>query len=463
MADYTNPMKPYIIPGTEWLQGFGQPGWGSVGFDYVSEGAPTPNGASPKPAAPKLFSGPMVDPKSGKSLIDPNAKNGVKLGGGTAPKITPSTVASAMKPPALGPQAAAEKARAEQLGQLYGQGQAAGTADREYQMKLDAERNGTIDKNLNSVYSPLQDLLKAQQDKANKRYEQNKADITSIFGALSGLTAADTARVNKQFTDSITKQQTDYATRVAQQNLEAQAGTKQAVATGAERGSGPAMTNNPIQAAAAQGNADANAALTNWQGLMQAQQAQTVTDVENRGTGYTQQKLGALNQLSRNFEDTLSQFQAQDATLQSQIAQAKLDQQAAYASSDAQAAQNADKQLAALQLQELKNKGAMDVATLKAKASLARGGGSGSGNLKGVEAVAAKAKAAGVDFAQLQKSVNEATTIAQAMANPAGSTKFVSPDKALIQSTWNRVMQSSPQRGAQQAALANQLIDSMFP
>lgn len=452
MVDYTNPFAPKPIELPSWMK----PGAFSSEPQFVSEGAPLSNvGTNTGQRNFVRTPGPGA-----RGYVAPSTKG--DKDGLTAPKVTPLTVSAAMSR-ALGPQAAAEKARAEQLGQVYGQGQAAGTADREYQTKLEATRNNTINANLSSVYSPLQALLKAQQDKASKRYAQNQADITSIFGALSGLTAEDTARVNKQFTDSITKQQTDYATRVAQQNVEAQAGTKQAAATGAERGSGPAMNVNPIQTAAAQGNADANAALTNWQGLMSAQQAQTVRDVENRGTGYTQQKLGALNQLSRNFEDTLSKFEAQDANLQSQIAQAKLDQQAAYASSDIQAAQNADKQLAALKLQELKNKGAMDVATLKAKTALSRAGGSGSTNLKGVEAVAAKAKSAGVDFAQLQKSVNEATTIAQAMANPAGSKTFKSPDKALIQSTWNRVMQSSPQRGAQQAALANQLIDSMFP
>lgn len=459
MVDYTNPFAPKPIELPAWMK----PGALSSEPQFVSEGAPLSN-VGTTASGQRNFIRTPTPPQGTRGYVAPTAKGGTSTtnSGATAPKVTPLSVAAAMSR-ALGPQAAAEKARAEQLGLTYTAGQAKGAADSQYQSNIDAQRNATIDQSLGLVYSPLQDLLKSQQDKASKRYAQNQADITSIFGALSGLTAEDTARVNKQFTDSITKQQTDYATRVAQQNLDAQAGTQQAVATGAERGSGPAMNTNPIQVAAAQGNADANAALTNWQGLMQAQQAQTVRDVENRGTGYTQQKLGALNQLSRNFEDTLAKFDAQDAQLQSQIAQAKLDQKNAYMSNDFTAAQNADKQLAALQLQEVKNKGLMDVATLKAKASLARSGGTKAPTLKGVEAVAAKAKASGVDFAELQKSVNEATTIAQAMANPAGSKTFKSPDKALIQSTWNRVMQSSPQRGAKQAALANQLIDSMFP
>jgi hypothetical protein len=456
MVDYANPFAPKPIPLPKFQ--LPQPAWTGNEPEFVSEGAPTSQVGTN--TGQRNFIRTPTPPQGTRGYVAPKGStsgNGSKTGA-----ITPLTVAAAMKS-ALGPQAAAEKARAEQLGLTYNAGQGMGTADKTYQANIDTERNTTIDNNLSSVYSPLQQLLKSQQDKATKRYAQNQADITSIFGALSSLTAEDTARVNKQFTDSITKQQTDYATRVAQQNLEAQAGTQQAAATGAERGNGPAMNTNPIQVAAAQGNADANAALTNWQGLMQSEQNQAVKDVETRGTGYTQQRLGALNQLSRNFEDTLAKFESQDATLQSQIAQAKLDQQNAYMSNDAAAAKVAANNLADLQIQELKNKGAMNVATLKARTALAKGSGSSSTNLKGVEAVAAKAKASGVDFAQLQKSVSEATSIAQAMANPAGSKGFKSPDKALIQSTWNRVMQSSPQRGEKQAALANQLIDSMFP
>lgn len=238
------------------------------------------------------------------------------------------------------------------------------------QAKQTADRNTFVNNSVNSVFSPLQELLKTQQDKATKRYAQNQADITTIFGALSGLTAADTARVNKQFTDSITKQQTDYATRVAQQNAEAAAGTAQAAATGAERGTGPSMNTNPIQVAAAQGNSDANAALTNWQGLMQSEQNQAVKDVENRGAGYSQQKVGALSQLSRNFKDTLAGFDKAGAELESQIAQAKQTQQAALAANDFEAAQNAQKAIDALDLQKTRNDSAQRVASITAEARL---------------------------------------------------------------------------------------------
>jgi hypothetical protein len=406
-----------------------------------------------------------LKPATGGSVMDSYKANSAAKAPLANPQltpVTPLTVASAMKPPTLGPQAAAEKAMAEQLGQLYGQGQASGTAQREYQTKVAADRNNTINANLSAAYSPLEALLATQKASASKRYAQNSADITSIFGTLSGLTAEDTARVNKQFTDSITKQQTDYATRVAQQNVEAQAGTQQAAATGAERGSGPAMNINPIQTAAAQGNADANAALTNWQGLMQAEQAQTIKDVENRGAGYTQQKLGALNQLSRNFEDTLAQFATQDAQLKSQMAQAKIDAQNAYVSNDFAAAQAADKQSAALQLQDLKNQGLMDVATLKAKVALSRGTGSGTTSLKGIEAIMDKANKSGVDFNAVQSSVQDAYNTAYAQKNPDATKAGKAPSVQEVKAAWYYISGGSPQRMGKNTPVATGLIENLY-
>jgi hypothetical protein len=452
MVDYANPFAPKPIDLPAWLK----PGWGSSEPEFVSEGAPL--SAVGTNTGQRNFIRTPTAPQGTRGYVTPK-------GGPVNPQstpVTPLTVASAMKPPTLGPQAAAEKAMAEQLGQVYGQGQAAGTAQREYQTKVAADRNNTINANLSAAYSPLEALLATQKAAASKRYAQNSADITSIFGALSGLTAEDTARVNKQFTDSITKQQTDYANRVAQQNVEAQAGTKQAAATGAERGSGPAMNVNPIQTAAAQGNADANAALTNWQGLMQAEQAQTIKDVENRGAGYTQQKLGALNQLSRNFEDTLAQFATQDAQLKSQMAQAKIDAQNAYASNDFAAAQAADKQSAALQLQDLKNQGLMDVATLKAKVALSRGTGSGTTSLKGIEAIMDKANKSGVDFNAVQSSVQDAYNTAYAQKNPDATKAGKAPSVQEVKAAWYYISSGSPQRMGKNTPVATGLIENLY-
>lgn len=423
----------------------------------TSRGMATPAAQSQFNNMTKLFANAVKTPADKPGT--PSA-SGTTTGNGS--RVTPASIASTVKPINTNSQRYAEEMAAKQLGQTYVAGQAAGTAQKAAQAAQEAERNGKIDSNLASVYSPLQELLKAQQDKASKRYAQNQADITSIFGALSGLTAEDTARVNKQFTDSIAKQNLDYSTRVAQQKAEATAGTQQAVATGAERGSGPAMNVSPVQEAADKANADANAALTNWQGLMAATQAQTVKDVETRGEGYTQQKLGALAQLSKNFEDTLSQFAVQDAQLKSQMAQSKLDQQNAMANNDFEAAQAADKQAAALQLQDLKNQGLMDVATLKAKVALAKGSGSGSTNLKGVEALQAKAIQTGVPFNIVQKSVQDAYNMVYNDINADPTKKKSVPTSQAVKNAWYALNSGSPQRLGSHTTIASGLIDELF-
>lgn len=398
----------------------------------------------------------------GKGAVAAPPKGGAKNPPKTIPgTITPSTIAGSMKQ-VLGPQAAAEKARAEQLGQLYGAGQAAGTADKEYQAQVDAQRNAAIDSNLSAAYSPLQALLEQQKAAASKRYAQNEANVTSIFGALSGLTAEDSARINKQFTDSIAKQQTDYAARVAEQKTAATAGTAQAAATGAERGAGPAMNTSPVQTAADASNAGAQAAMTNWQGLMQSEQNQAVKDAETRGTGYTQQKLGALAQLSRNFEDTMAQFADKSANLQSQMAQAKIDAKNAYAANDFAAAQNADKQSAALQLQDLKNQGLMGVAQLKARVALARGtGGTKAPSLKGIDAVMSTAANLGVDFNAIQNSVQDAYNSALQSHNK-GTTKNAAPTVQEVKTAWYQLNGGSPQSRTKNTPVATGIIENLY-
>lgn len=452
MVDYSNPFAPKPIQLPAWMQ----PGYGSSEPQFVSEGAPlSQTGTTPA----KGFTG--LTPNAGLYSYKAGSTKG-PLATPVTSTVKPSAVAASIKPINTNSQRYAEEQAAKQLGQTYTPGQAAGTAATAAQTAAEAARNAKIDTNLASVYSPLQDLLKTQQATASKRYAQNQADITSIFGALSSLTAEDTARVNKQFTDSIAKQNTDYATRVAQQNMEAQAGVAGAQAAGAERGSGPAMVNNPITAAADAANASANATLTNWQGLMQAEQAQTVKDVENRGAGYTQQKLGALAQLSRNFEDTLAQFAGQDAQLKSQMAQAKLDQQAAMANNDFEAAQAANKQAAALELQDLKNQGLMDVATLKAKVSLARGAGSSAPTLKGIEAIMDKATKSGVDFNSVQSSVQDAYNTAYATKNPDATKAGKAPTVQEVKAAWYAISGGSPQRMGKNTPVATGLIENLY-
>jgi hypothetical protein len=452
MVDYSNPFAPKPIQLPAWMQ----PGYGSSEPQFVSEGAPLSQTSN---APAKGFTG--LTPNSGLYSYPKSAAK-APLANPVTSSVKPSAVAASIKPLNTNSQRYAEEQAAKALGQTYTPGQAAGSAATAAQAAQDAARNGRIDSNLAAVYSPLQDLLKTQQATASKRYAQNQADITSIFGALSSLTAEDTARVNKQFTDSIAKQNTDYATRVAQQNMETQAGVAGAQTAGAERGSGPAMVNNPITAAADAANASANATLTNWQGLMTAEQNQTVKDVENRGAGYTQQKLGALAQLSKNFEDTLSGFAGQDAQIKSQMAQAKIDAQNALASNDFAAAQAADAQASKLQLQDLKNQGLMDVATLKAKVALAKGSGSGKTNLKGVEAIMSKAAAAGVPFDTVQKSVQDAYNMVYNTINDGTSKTKGKPSSAAVKNAWYSLNSGSPQRLGSQTAIASSLIDELF-
>jgi hypothetical protein len=417
-------------------------------------GAPTPAAQTSFNNMTKLFANAMSAP----------AKSAPTVTGAKSPTsgVTPASIAATIKPINTNSQRYAEEQAAKQLGQTYTPGQAAGSAATAAQAAQDAARNSKIDTNLGAVYSPLQDLLKVQQAAAAKRYEQNKADITSIFGALSGLTAEDTARINKQFTDSITKQQQDYATRVAEQKTEAAAGTAQAATTGAERGTGPALNVSPVQQAADAANASANETLTNWQGLMQSTQAQTIKDAETRGAGYTQQKLGSLAQLSKNFEDTLSQFATQDATLKSQMAQSKIDAQNAYMSNDFAAAQAADAQQNKLQLQDLKNQGLMDVATLKAKVALARGAGSAKPNLKGVEALMAKAASTGVDFIGVQSSVQDAYNTAYSQKNPDKTKAGKAPTVQEVKAAWYYINGGSPQGMAKKTPVATGLIEDLY-
>ena len=174
-----------------------------------------------------------------------------------------------------------------------------------------------------SAYKPQLDYLKTLEAKTNERYAQNQAAIKNLFGALSGLGAADTARINKQFTDSITAQQTALASRTATAQAEQKAGEAQAVATGAERGTGPAMVGSPTATATAEGIGRSNAYQTTWEALQNTIKDQAVVDVTNRQAGYGQQQVGALQQLQKNLEDKLLEIGGNAAAVRGDIAKAK--------------------------------------------------------------------------------------------------------------------------------------------
>jgi hypothetical protein len=176
------------------------------------------------------------------------------------------------------------------------------------------------------AYQPVLDYLTQQETAAKNRYAVNSANIKNIFGALTGLTAADSARITKQFTESLTASKANLAARTAEARAGAAAGTAQAAATGAERGGGPEMAVNPVQVAAEEGIARSNEYATTWQALQAANEQQAQADISARGAGYGQQEVGAIQQLAQNLEDRLLAIGGNTAQVKSDIAQAEFGQ-----------------------------------------------------------------------------------------------------------------------------------------
>jgi hypothetical protein len=324
---------------------------------------------------------------------------------------------------------------------------------------------------IQSSYNPVLDFLKKQQDQVNARYAQNSANLTNIFGALTGIADADKAAINKQFESSILKQKTDLQTRTAEQRAAQSAGAAQSVVTGAERGNGPALQGSPTATATEAGIGEANAIQQNWEGLMGAQQANAVTDATNRREGYSQQELAAINQLMMNRDDSLLGLQGQEAGIQSQIAQAKIARDQAIASGETQAAQAAQDQLYALQLQAAKNQGAMDVATLKANASIKLKGMGGSGTpkaLKGAAGIAQQAEAAGFQLSDVISQYERAYTDAFDALNPgfdpnAPAVKSPkTPTKDQVLKFWSSTIAGSPQTATRMGPLIVEWADTQY-
>ena len=388
--------------------------------------------------------------------------------------VTPASIAAQMTTK-VGAQRAAEMAAAKATGGTYTPGQAMGTAQNAYnaqqqaaQDQADADSLAKSNAAIESSYNPVLDFLKKQADKTNARYEQNAANLKSIFGALSGLSAVDTKRINDQFTSSITKQQSDLAARTAEQRASQAAGTAQLAETGAERGNSPALGGSPTATATEQGIGQANAIQQNWEGLMGAQQANAVTDITNRGEGYGQQQVAATNQMTQNLQDALSGIEGQMASTQSQIAQAKVARDQAIASNQYEAAAAAQKALDALELQGMKNKGITDVATIRVNGSLAAkrlsGGGSGSSaKVPASEAIKARADALGPTvFQQVQASAGDAYNQAFATLNPeagAPGVKVKTPTAADVKAAWQAAHRGT---ATSVAPLANDYIDSAY-
>lgn len=233
---------------------------------------------------------------------------------------------------------------------------------------------------IQSSYQPILDFYKKQEADTSARYAQNAANLRNIFGALTGLSAKDEANVKAQFESSITKQATDLATRTAEQRAAQAAGAAQAEVTGAERGGGPAMAGSPTATATEQAIGQSNAIQTNWEGLLNAQKLNALTDITNRGEGYSQQEVAAKNQMTQNLQDALAGIGGQRAGIESQIAQAKISRDQAVQNNEFDQAAALQKQIDAMDLQKLKNTGSLSVAQTAAAARLAAAQASGSGS-----------------------------------------------------------------------------------
>jgi hypothetical protein len=173
-----------------------------------------------------------------------------------------------------------------------------------------------------------------------------------------------------------------------------------------------------------------------------SQQAQN--DVQNAVQGYDYQQTAALETLRNNLEDRLAAIQGDMAGTQSNIAQANLagkqnvlnTKYAEYQAQQAAAAQAAS---------------AAQAAAMK-KPSYA----------KDVFGLQQRAADAGVDYNQIQSTVNDAYNAAYAALNPTGSTKVTTPKKSDILNAWNAIKAGSPQTAGKLSPFVTTYVDQMF-
>lgn len=290
-------------------------------------------------------------------------------------------------------------------------------------------------------YAPALNYLTQQEEAAKERYGKNKAALTSILGTLSDLSAKDSARINEQFTQSITQQQQALAARTAEARAGSAAGVAQAAATGAERGAGPGMAVNPIQTATEEGIGQANAYQQTWEGLMKANQMQAVQDTATRQTGFGYQQAQAVADLQKSLEDRLLTLSGNKAQVQADIAQAKYQAQQ--------------------QVREAKYNEALAAADRARQAAAAAAANKG-GYDKGVLGVQQKAAERGVNFTALRKQLDDAYNAAWAAKNPdGGATRAVSsPKKADVLAAWNQA--NAGQGGYTSIDLAEQLAGLLY-
>lgn len=323
-------------------------------------------------------------------------------------------------------QRAQEQATAERLGLTYTPGQAAGTAEAQYAQQQ-------LRKQIEGNYAGASQIIADQIAAAQDRYGKNQADIKNILGSISTIRRADKAKIAQQFASAIQASQDRANAMNAQAQQQLQMGQQGAATAGAELGGGPTQmpTDSLTSQAVAAGIADQNANQGTWNNLMQGMNLQQQGNVDTAVQGYDLQQAAALDALRRNYEDAMLGLGNQQLSLQDQIAQAMSGAQAAQAG-----AQND------LNLQLLKNQGALDVAQTRAAAR----GGSGSGGsatttnkLKTVADIFAAAKAQGTSPQYIINNANNAILGASAGLNQGndGTKGLKTPTAAQALAQWN--------------------------
>jgi len=359
---------------------------------------------------------------------------------GSAKAVTPKSIAAITKPPVAAKPAVSSKKTGATTTPMARP--AAGTTARSTASSGTGTQKFLADMlyaDPSKQFQPAVDYLTQQETAATDRYKKNKASLESILGTLSDLSAKDSARINEQFTQSITQQQQALAARTAEARAGSAAGVAQAAATGAERGAGPGMAVNPLQVATQEGINQSNAYQQTWEGLMKANQMQAVQDTATRQTGFGYQQAQAVQDLQNSLEDRLLTLSGNKAQVQSDIAQAKYSAQQ--------------------QVREAKYNEALAAAERSRQAAAAAAAAKNS-FAPGIAGIQEKAQRSGVDFNGLQTGLSEAYDAAFAKLNPdGGATRAVQkPSKAEVMAAWTQFNAGN----SSSISLANDLASLLY-
>lgn len=306
-----------------------------------------------------------------------------------------------------------------------------------------------------AAYQPLLDLYGQQQKAANDRYGVNAADIKNIFGNLTTIRGEDKAKIAQQFQTSIQQQQNALAARTAEARTNMAAGQQGAATAAGEMGTAgqPAPTDSLTAQAAEQGIADSNAYQTTWAALQNVMAQQAQNDVDNEIRGYNYQQTSALDSLRQNLEERLAGIEGNMAGTQSQIAQTNFNSKqnvlnTKYGEEQARQAAIVKAQQAAQAAASKKPTYSRDTFGLQQRAA-----------------------DAGIDYTQIQSTVNDAYASAfdalnpsgvYSTDNPNGSKSPKTPKKADILNAWNAIKSGSPQTAASLSPFVTAYVDYMY-